>query len=620
MLLWKRLGCLATKPFVFFSILLLTKMYLVRYFIWSGSEAWVPLFAGIPSVWVLFCLVEWLFSKHKLAAYLIVDLLVSAVYIAVTIFYKYFGVIPTYQALKQIGQVSEVKGSVFSLMHASFLFLFADIVFFLIAILASHAFRKWGKAQSVRERGVFVSSVFVFSFALSFVGIWFHRDIINELRQAEVMDILNYQVYAAVASAQEISINPEEVTQDSIDQLKHVKTSGLATPRHWAQAKGKNVIIIQMEAFQNFLINMKLDGQEVTPNMNKLVSDSYYFPHFFQQVGQGNTSDSEFIVNTSFYVPKYDAATMVYANKQLPSMPKTFAANGYQTATFHTNDILFWNRNNLYKALGWQKYYDNDFFGDSDIVAFGSSDEVLYDKTADELLKMQQTGKPFYTQIISMSGHHPFNLPKRKYNIKLPKRFENTLVGNYIRAENYADKALGQFVDKLKKNGIWDNSVVILYGDHLGLPKYTLNSQEKDLMKEIYGRDYDVQDMLNIPLIISVPGTSHEVFPQVGGQTDLFPTIANLIGVSLKDNIHFGQDLLNNPSNFLPERYYLPSGSLITDSGIFVPGDGYEDGISYALTGGRAKEIAATKEQFDDAIRLLEMSNSYVESLPDRRD
>lgn len=620
MSLWQRLERLVTKPFVFFSVILLIKMYLVRYFIWGGSEAWVPLFAGLPSVWVLFCLVEWLFSKRKLAAYLIVDLLVSAVYIAVTIFYKYFGVIPTYHALKQVGQVSEVKGSVFSLMHASFLFLFTDIGLFLIAILASRAFRKWGKARSVRERGVFVSITLILSFALSFAGIWFNKDIINELRQAEVMDILNYQVYATVASVQDVSIDPKEVTQDSIDQIKLVQTPGLADPQYWAQAKGKNVIIIQMEAFQNFLIDMKLDGQEVTPNMNKLVRDSYYFPNFFQQVGQGNTSDSEFVVNTSFYVPKYDAATMVYANKQLPSMPKTFAANGYQTATFHTNDVLFWNRNNLYKALGWQKYYDDDFFGESDIVAFGSSDEVLYDKTADELLKMQQSGKPFYTQILSMSGHHPFNLPKQKYNITLPERFENTLVGNYIRAENYADKALGQFVDKLKKNGVWDNSVVILYGDHLGLPKYTLTSQEKDLMKEIYDRDYDVQDMLNIPLIISVPGASHEVFQQVGGQSDLFPTIANLVGISLKDHVHFGQDLLNNSSNFLPERYYLPSGSLITDSGIFVPGDGFDDGLSYALTGGKAKETTASKEQFDNALRLLEMSDSYVQSMPDRQD
>ncbi|MBN2981786.1 LTA synthase family protein [Cohnella algarum] len=615
-----QMGRIAAKPFMLFSALMLIKIYLVRYFIWGTTELWAALLAGLPSVWVFFCLAEWLFAKRKFYAYLVLDFLISAVYIAVTIFYKYFGVIPTYQVLKQIGQVSEVKGSVFSLMHASFLFLFADIGLFILFLSSSRAFRKWienGKAIArIRGNGVVLS----LSIVLSLFSMWLNKDIVNELRQAEVMDILNYEVFAAVASAKEVQGDPTEVTQKTIDELKHLETGETSTPLHWAQAKGKNVIIIQMEAFQNFLIDLKLDGKEVTPNINRLAKASYYFPRFYQQVGQGNTSDSEFVVNTSLYVPKHDAATMVYSNKQLPSMPKIFGANGYQTATFHTNDVQFWNRNNLYKALGWQKYYDDDFFGNDDIVMFGASDEILYQKTAPELLKMQQSGKPFYVQILSMSGHHPFNLPKRKNNMKLPQRFENTLVGDYIRAQNYADKALGQFIDELKRNGVWDNSVVVVYGDHLGLPKYTLNAREKGLMKEIYGREYDVQDMLNIPLIISAPGATPERFPQLGGQIDLFPTIANLLGISIQGQIHFGQDLLNNDTNVLPERYYLPSGSLITDNGIFVPGNGYEDGESYSFASGKTTKPAATRQQFDEALRLLRLPDSYVRNLPDRKE
>src|SRR5262249_16801579 len=144
-------------------------------------------------------------------------------------------------------------------------------------------------------------------------------------------------------------------------------------------------------------------------------------PQFFQQVGQGNTADAEFVVNTSLYVPPNGAASEVYADKELPSMPKTFAANGYQTASFHTNNVKFWNRDQLYKAVGWGTYYDDQFFGNSDPVAFAASDEVLYDKTADELAKLQKTG-PFYVQVISMSGHHPFNIPESKYKMTLPDR------------------------------------------------------------------------------------------------------------------------------------------------------------------------------------------------------
>lgn len=56
----------------------------------------------------------------------------------------------------------------------------------------------------------------------------------------------------------------------------------------------------------------------------------------------------------------------------------------------------------------------------------------------------------------------------------LPERFEGTLVGDYIRAQNYADYALGLFIDELKQNGVWDNSLIVLYGDHRGLPIFSL--------------------------------------------------------------------------------------------------------------------------------------------------
>ena len=137
--------------------------------------------------------------------------------------------------------------------------------------------------------------------------------------------------------------------------------------------------------------------------------------------------------------------------------------------------------------------------------------------------------------------------------MKLPKRYEGTFVGDYIRAQNYADYAIGLFIDDLKARGLWDKSIILIYGDHLGLPVYSLNSDDKALMKEIYGHEYGFTDMINIPLIIASPGvTSPKEFNQVGGQSDLLPTVANLTGIPLQDHIHFGQDLLNQTSNILP--------------------------------------------------------------------
>jgi len=607
-------GIWISKPFVFFSILLVMKIGLAGIVIFDSSTVWLQIATGLMSAWVLFSIIEWIAPRRKLGIYLIVNLLLTTIYFAVIMYYKYFGVIVTYHALQQINQVTEVKGSVFSLLHPYFLFIYTDIIVFLLLFL-NRRYRKWGKSLAFRESNVLISAIFFFALAVSITNVWIHRDSINELKQAENMGILNYEAYAFFASVTAELEDPSNVTPEAIAKLKGEQQS--AVPLYWGKAEGKNVIILQLEATQNFLLGNKIDGREITPVMNQLMNENFYFPRFYQQVGQGNTSDAEFVVNTSFYIPQYGAASQDYGNLALPSMPKVLKEHGYQTATFHTNNVQFWNREQLYKALGFDRYYDAQFFGDDDTVFFGSSDEVLYDKTADELLKMSQTGKPFYAQIISMSSHHPFNIPERKIQFQLPERYQGTLVGNYIQAQNYTDYALGQFIDKLKRNGLWDNSVLIIYGDHLGLPIYSLTEHEKNLMEEIYNRQYQFTEMMNIPLMIIAPGISEpKKLTQTGGQVDIFPTVANLLGISLQGHIHFGQDILNQTNNLLPQRYYLPSGSFVNDKGIFVPGLNYSDGSHYPFDGAIASETDSTEDEYNRALELLRLSDSYVSHLP----
>jgi len=608
-----------SKPFVFFTVLMALKIYLAHFVIFENENALMPLVTGLPAIWFVFCLVELVFPKRKLGAYAIANLLMTSVYFAVIMYYKYFGVIVTYHALKQVNQVTEVKGSVFSLMHPYFLLIYVDIVFIFIALISSKKMRAWGRKAAVRERSRYVVAIGVLSLIACFCTVWPNRDSMNEIVQARGMGILNYEVYVAFAASKDEPVDVASITPESVAQLKGVQEPEV--PAYWGAAEGKNVIVIQLEAFQNFLIGLDIDGQEITPNLNKLAGESLYFNHFFQQAGQGNTSDAEFVVNTSFLIPPNGAASQVYADKELPSMPRTFGEHGYDTATFHTNDVEFWNRKELYKALDWDRYYDDEFFGDEDTVMFAASDEVLYAKTADELAKMQATGKPFYTQVISMSAHHPFNLPHRKSKMELPERYEDTLVGHYIEAQNYADWALGQFIEKLKASGVWDKSLIVIYGDHQGLPIYSLTSDEKKLMKEIYGREYKVQDMMNIPLILKLPAPAPgepaaepKVLEQLGGQSDLFPTIANLAGIPLNDHVVFGQDILNQTSNVLPQRYYLPSGSFMNDEGVFVPGKGFGDGEFETFSGKKGE--GGDSQQYEQALELLSMSDAYVRSLP----
>lgn len=605
-----------TKPFIFFSVIMLLKSYVAWMVIFDDVMPWKPLITEIPFIWLVFSLIEWFASKRKLAAYMSVNLLLTAIFFAAIMYYKYYGVIVTYHALEQVNQVTAVSNSVFSLMDPYYLLIFTDIIGMFFLLWRSDRVKKWKIRHAKKEKRKIIPIVFVVSLMLCLFQIMPNRASMNEIVKAQEMGILNYEAYTIFQQENKELVDAKTITQNKVNELKGLGAADQEALLSGA-AKGKNLIIIQMESFQKFLIGLNIDGKEITPNLNKLAKESLYFPNFYQNVGQGNTSDAEFVVNTSFYIPPRGAATQHYADRVLPSLPRLLQGEGYDTATFHTNVVEFWNRGELYKALGFNRYYDKAFFGDEDKLFFGASDDALYSKTAAELKKMDEADKPFYTQVISMSAHHPFTIPEDKYRMTLPERYEGTFVGDYIRSQNYADDALGKFIEQLKKDGVWDNSLVVLYGDHLGLPIYSLDNKDKELMHEIYGRDYNSGDMINIPLMIHGEGLQPEVKEQVGGQIDLLPTVANLLGVSMDHQLHFGQDLLNHTdNNLLPERYYLPSGTFINNTTLYIPGIGFEDGTKHPLPNADEKKTQATKEEFERALQLLHLSDSYIRQLP----
>jgi phosphoglycerol transferase MdoB-like AlkP superfamily enzyme len=578
------------------------------------------LLTEIPFFFIVFGLIEWMASKRKFLYYMIANLLISVIYFAVLMYYKYYGVIATYHALQQADKVTKVGESTYSLLDPYYLFIFVDIVVFMFFMFRPKYIAAWKeRGMNRRMNRTALLGIISVSLAICVFNVWPNHASMNENKKAESMGILNYEVYTIFADSTEKQemIDSKEITQQAVDAIKGITEP--VSPKYWAAAQGKNLIVVQMESFQNFLLGLSIDGQEVTPNLNKLIASEHYFNNFYTNAGQGTTSDAEFVVNTSLYVPHHEVATSSnYMTKELPSLPKLMKANGYNTATFHTNSVEFWNRKTLYKVLGFDKYYDQSFYGDDDHIAFGSSDEVLFAKTVPELSKMDAEDNPFYAMVISMSAHHPYKMPESKYKMTLPKRYEGTLVGNYILAQNYADYAMGQFLDELKSSGLWEDSVIVFYGDHQGVSLYSLDGNEKSLMEEMVGHEYGYTDMFNVPFIVHAPGIDQPtVYTQTGGQIDILPTVANLLGISMKDQLHFGEDLMNQQTNLLPVRHFLPTGSFINDTSLYLTGVDYDDGNNYNLIDGSETEGGSTKEQFDAVQRLLNMSNSYILQRPD---
>lgn len=336
-------------------------------------------------------------------------------------------------------------------------------------------------------------------------------------------------------------------------------------------AKGRNLIVVQMESFQNFVINAKYNDQELTPNFNQLIQDkdTIYFDNYYQQVGSGNTSDAEFATNNSIFGSIMSYTYGLYYQNYFRGLPVLLKERGYNTNVYHAYDKKFWNREKAYPHMGFDRFVSRDDFDPTQIIGMGLSDEEFFRQSVEDMKRLPQ---PFYSFMITLSNHYPFYIPAEDYKIKLLPEDEETIFGHYINSIHYADQAIGQLIEDLKEAGLYDNCIIAFYGDHMGLTKD--DSEINASMTQYLGKPYNYDTMMNIPLIIHIPHANEgqgvkQTVSISGGQLDFMPTIAYLLGFDTLDTVYLGHNLLTIPSGFVAEQCYMPKGSFIRDDIIF---------------------------------------------------
>jgi len=378
-------------------------------------------------------------------------------------------------------------------------------------------------------------------------------------------------------------------------------------------AKGRNLIVIQVESFQNFLIGREYNGVEVTPNLNKLIeNDSIYFDNYYMQVAMGNTSDAEFATNNSLYGAIEYCTYALYDNNHYRGLPILLDEKGYDVAAFHGYKKEFWNRCGAYSALGFKKFYSEKDYVYDDVVGFGIRDDDFFRQSIAYMQKMRQ---PFYSFLITLSNHHPFPLPDGEEPIPAKKGDEGTLVYNYLNSARFTDKCIGEFIEELKESDLYDDSIIAIYGDHFGLTASDPDIQKS--MKKLLGKRYDVDEMARIPLIIHIPGEDvKQTIGISGGQLDFLPTIAYLMGFESLDTLYLGQNLMTAKSGFVAEGIYFPKGSFVKDDVFYVMSkDGvFENGRAWNIKTGDKVDIKDFRIDSLKAEQLIAHSQSYLKN------
>lgn len=361
-----------------------------------------------------------------------------------------------------------------------------------------------------------------------------------------------FTTYDGINSHQTAELRKTAKKSEINGVLKYVRAHyAKPNPKYYGVAKGRNVIIIHLESFQQFSINKKINGQEVTPFLNSLYNskDSLSFANFFNQVGQGKTSDAENMLETgTFGLPQGSLFAQLGDDETFQAMPEILKQHGdYTSAVFHGNNAAFWNRNNVYKNMGYDYFYDASYFdttGDR-ATGYGLKDKLLFHDSVPYLEHLQQ---PFYTKYITVTNHFPYSLDKEDQdkNFKTVDT-DSKIVNNYFVTNRYLDDSIKEFFTYLKKSGLYQDSVVMLYGDHYGI-----SDTENPSLAPLVGKntdDWDANDdaeMQRVPLIIHVPGLKDGgVQKQYGGEIDVVPTLEHLLGINSKEYVQFGSDLMS---------------------------------------------------------------------------
>lgn len=391
--------------------------------------------------------------------------------------------------------------------------------------------------------------------------------------------------------------------------------------------EGKNLIVIHAESLQTFAMEQKFNGKEVTPNLNKLASEGIFFSNFYSQVGVGTSSDAEFDFSTSMMPSSNGTVFVNYYDREYVTIQKLLKEKGYYVFSMHGNDGNFWNRDVMHKNMGYDMFFDKDYYVIDETIGLGLSDKSFFRQSTEIIKNIKDSyDGPFYANLITLTNHTPFsdtNLLDEfdttlKVNIdgQIVERdyIDGTVLGNYFRSVHYEDAAIGEFIEELDEAGLLENTVIVIYGDHdarideeyynyfNNYDPYTdtvLNSNDEGY--KLYN-EYTYELDRKVPFIIWTKDREYNIEVDTPmGMIDAMPTLGNMFNFHSK--YQMGHDIFSVDDNMV----VFTDGSYLTDKIYYNAQKEEQFPISASAT---SEEYIINRSEYAD--KLIEISNYII--------
>jgi lipoteichoic acid synthase len=607
--------------FIWFFLSISLKLYLFGKFTGLPFLNMDLVWITIGSVILVSCWTFLLPIRARWVTLWALNLAVSFVIFSDVVYYRYFNDFITVPVILQAGQVGAIGGSIISLI------MWQDIVFFLDVCLAALLLIGIRRKRAILPRsrfwvrisiGVLVGCIgfnmvyqplhnYTSKYGKNlFINNWWNTSVYN------VTGLLGFHSLDVQKFVNERVLNKKKITAEEIESVRNdieARWESRSKSPLFGSQTGKNVLIVQTEAFQNFFIGKSINGKEITPNLNKLSKEVMYYDHFYHQVGQGRTVDAEFVVNNSLYPLPTGAVYREYPDGDYDSLPKVLKQQGYSTYAFHVYEKTFWNRHMMYEQYGLDYFYGIEDFSPGESVGWGPGslgDDSMLQQMVDILMQKQE---PFYAMAVTLSSHHPYTYIPEKYRTLNVGKLEGTLEGNYLHAVHYVDIAIGNLIERMKEENLWDNTIFMMYGDHDG----AIGQIEQ--LGELL--DFEADDLTalefkhNVPLFLHVPGADLPgVHSQTAGMVDVTPTVLDLLGIPLEDKYYLGENLLSTQ-----DRLVIFRNGSFTDGSFFYKSnsDGVlKNGVCYETASREVADVNACAPGYAQVLQELKLSDQII--------
>ena len=543
-----------------------------------------------------------------------VALVASAVLLGDVVYLRFFGDIVTVGALAAAGQADEVRASVLSLFETRDLWLLVDLV--PGAVLAVAAVRLERRRAPARRWPV-AFGLLALAGAAAAVG-WARsrpdegvlRQVFRNVFVAREVGVLNFHgLDLGRAVAGRVWRRPPTTAEVERIAAWFRERGGdrAGFGQAFGRARGRNLLMIQVESLQGFVVGFEVGGIEVTPALNRLAAGGLHFTAVADQTDEGRSSDSELATQTSLLPLPVGAAAFQQADNDFTGLAEVLGGFGYHSLSAVPFDGSFWNRRVTHRAYGFSASLFDDAFAPGPVIGWGLNDRDFLAQMAPRLEALE---RPFCAYLITLSLHHPFDgFPDRFKELDVG-RFEGTPFGNYLHTMRFFDRALEQLLARLEGSGLLGDTVLALWGDHdAGL------GWEREMADALGVRWHEPDWYLTeqVPLLIEVPGAP-ELEGEVAlpaGQADLAPTLLALLGVDPRPYAFVGRNLLGSPEDRpVPGAY----GSFVDRRHLFVPrGPTLAEGHCYDLPSLERVPPEACARGFAEAVATVEVSRQVLE-------